>query len=56
MEIFCASKVVVRLQTNEFWVKRTGAAKGVTVSFSGECTRMHKSLDTLNVVMRATIR
>jgi len=56
VEIFCAPKVLVRFQTNEFWVKRQGAAKGSTVSFSGECTRMHKSLDTLNVVIRATIR
>jgi len=56
VEIFCAPKVLVRFQTNEFWVKRQGVAKGSTISLSGECTRMHKSLDTLNIVIRATIR
>lgn len=56
VEIFCAPNVLVRFQTNEFWVKRQGVVKGSTISFSGECTRMHKSLDTLNVVIRATIR
>ena len=56
VEIICSPNVVVRLQTNEFWVKRQGVVKDATVSFSGECTRMHKSLNTLNVVVRATIR
>lgn len=56
VEIICAPNVVVRLQTSEFWVKRQGAVKDATVSFSGECTRMHKSLKTLVCVMRATIR
>jgi len=56
VEIVCAPNVLVRFQTNEFWVKRQGVVKGATISFSGECTRMHKSLKTLNLVIRATIR
>ncbi len=56
VEILCSPNVIVKFQTNEFWVERSGAVKDATVSFSGECTQMHKSLDTLSVVMRATIR
>jgi hypothetical protein len=56
VEIFCSPSVIIKFQTNEFWVKRSGAVKDATVSFSGECTQMHKSLDTLSVTMRATIR
>lgn len=56
VEIICSPNVIVRLQTNEFWVKRQNVVKDATVSFSGECTRMHKSLKSLVCVMRATIR
>ena len=56
VEIFCSPAAIVKFQTNEFWVKRTGAVKDATVSFSGECTRMHKTLNVLSIVMKATIR
>ena len=56
VEIFCSPKVIVKFQTNEFWVKRTGAIKEAVVSFSGECTRMHKSMNYVYCIMKATIR
>ncbi len=56
VEIFCSPAVIVKFQTNEFWVKRTGAVRDATVSFSGECTRMHKTVNALSIVMKATIR
>ena len=56
VEIFCSDKVIVKFRTNEFWVQRTGVKKGAVVSFSGECTRMHKSMNYVYCVVKATIR
>ena len=54
--IICSPKVKVTLQTNGFWIERSGAVKGAMVSFTGECFQIHKSIDGVHCVVRATIR
>jgi hypothetical protein len=56
VEIICSPKVKVTLQTNGFWIKRSGAVKGAMVSFTGECYQIYKSMGTVYCVVRATIR
>jgi hypothetical protein len=56
VEITCSPEVKVILQTNGFWVERSGAVKGATVSFTGECYKIYKSMNSVHCVVRATIR
>jgi len=56
VEIACSPKVLVKLQTNGFAIERFGAAKGVIVSFRGECFKIHKSAGVIYMVVRAVIR
>lgn len=56
VKIACSPEVMVTLQTNGFWIKRSGAVKGATVSFSGECFKIYKSMGNVYCVVKATIR
>lgn len=56
VEILCSPKVMVRLQVGELWIKRNKATKGAMVTFKGDCTRMHKSMNYLYCIVREVTR